>query len=111
MRWFKKERPPDIPDIPEIPEVASEQPIGDIEAAQKIREICASAELIAEKMAALAGRKADNEKAEKERAVERPSAIRQPSSARSKSPGKSPTIRCVTFRSARSSDYASSSTI
>jgi hypothetical protein len=67
MRWFKKERPPDIPDIPEV---ASEQPIGDIEAAQKIREICASAELIAEKMAALAGRKADNEKAEKERAVE-----------------------------------------
>jgi hypothetical protein len=62
MRWFQKERPP------EIPEVASEQPVGDIEAAQKIREICASAGLIAEKMAALAGR--NNEKAEKERAVE-----------------------------------------
>ena len=67
MRWFQKERPPEIP---EIPEVASEQPIGDIEAAQKIREICVSAGLIAEKMAALAGRKADNAKAEKERAVE-----------------------------------------
>jgi hypothetical protein len=67
MRWFQKAR---HPEIPEIPEVASEQPIGDIEAAQKIREICASAGLIAEKMAALAARKADNEKAEKERAVE-----------------------------------------
>jgi len=64
MRWFKKARPP------EIQEVASEQPVGDIEAAQKIREICASAGLIAEKMTALAGRKADNAKAEEERAVE-----------------------------------------
>ena len=73
MRWFQKEQPP------EIWEVASEQPSGDIEAAQQIREICASAGSIAEKMAALAGRKtktgktktekADTEKAEAEKAV------------------------------------------
>jgi len=42
MRWFQKERQP------EIWEVASEQPPGDIEAAHEIREICASAGSIAE---------------------------------------------------------------
>ena len=57
MRWFQKERQPDIW------EVASDQPLGDIEAAHKIREICASASSIAEKMAALRGRNAETEKA------------------------------------------------
>jgi hypothetical protein len=68
MRWFQKERPQDIW------EVASEQPSGDIEAAQKIREICASAGSIAENMAALAGsqietKNVETKKAKKEKAV------------------------------------------
>ena len=57
MRWFQKERQP------EIWEVASEQPPGDIEAAHEIREICASAGSIAERMAMLTGRTAETEKA------------------------------------------------
>jgi len=57
MRWFQKVRQP------EIWEVASEQPPGDIEAAHEIREICASAGSIAERMAMLTGRAAETEKA------------------------------------------------
>jgi hypothetical protein len=57
MRWFQKDRPPDVW------EFAADQPLGDIGAAQKIREICASAGSIAETMAALGGRKAETQKA------------------------------------------------
>ena len=57
MRWFQKDRPPDVW------EFAANQPLGDIGAAQKIREICASAGAIAETMAALRGRKAEAQKA------------------------------------------------
>jgi hypothetical protein len=46
MRWFQK------PQEPDIWEVADARPLGDIEAAQKIREICAAAGSIAEKAAA-----------------------------------------------------------
>ena len=57
MRWFQKDLPPDIW------EVAGDPPSGDIAAAQRIREICASAAAIAENMAALRGRKAEAAKA------------------------------------------------
>jgi DNA-binding XRE family transcriptional regulator len=57
MRWFQKDRPPDVW------EFATNQPLGDIGAAQKIREICASAGSIAETMAALRGRQAETHKA------------------------------------------------
>ncbi len=57
MRWFRKDRPPDAW------EIADDRPFGDIGAAQRIREICASAGLIAERMAALRGRKAETQKA------------------------------------------------
>ena len=57
MLWFRKTQQP------EIWEVAGGQPVGDIEAAQQIREICAAAGSIAEKMAVLDGRKAAREKA------------------------------------------------
>lgn len=57
MRWFQKERPP------EVWEFAGDPPLGDIGAAQKIREICASAGSIAEAMAASSGRKAEKKKA------------------------------------------------
>lgn len=50
MGWFRKDRQPDIW------EVADDQPLGDIGAAHKIREICASAGAIAEKLAAAGGR-------------------------------------------------------
>jgi hypothetical protein len=56
MHWFQKARQPDVW------EVADAKPLGDIEAAQKIREICASAGAIADKMAA-GGRRADKDKA------------------------------------------------
>jgi len=46
MRWFHRERQPDVW------EVADDQPLGDIGAAHKIRDICASAGAIAEKLAA-----------------------------------------------------------
>ena len=52
MRWFREERPP------EVWEVADDQPLGDIGAAHKIRDICASAGAIAEKLAAAGGRDA-----------------------------------------------------
>ena len=57
MRWFEKTQ------APEIWEVADARPLGDIEAAQRIREICASAGSIAEKMTATGGRNAETEKA------------------------------------------------
>jgi hypothetical protein len=57
MRWFHKDRPPDVW------EFAADQPLGDIGAAQKIREICASAACIAGTMTDLSGRKAEARKA------------------------------------------------
>ncbi len=60
MHWFRKARQPDVW------EDAEPIPLGDIEAAQKIREICASAGSIAGKMSG--GRRADKDKtAEAER--------------------------------------------
>lgn len=61
MRWFQKTRRPDVW------EISDDQPLGDIEAASKIREICTSAGAIAERMTASGGHKA-NRKVEKERA-------------------------------------------
>jgi hypothetical protein len=52
MRWFHRERQPDVW------EVADDQPLGDIGAAHKIRDICASAGAIAERLAAAGGRDA-----------------------------------------------------
>jgi hypothetical protein len=52
MRWFHRERQPDVW------EVADDQPLGDIGAAHKIRDICASAGAIAEKLVAAGGRDA-----------------------------------------------------
>jgi hypothetical protein len=56
MRWFHKDQPPDVW------ECVPDHPLGDIGAAQKIREICAAAGSIAETMA-LKGRKAETQKA------------------------------------------------
>jgi hypothetical protein len=50
MQWFKKDRPPEIWDE------AIEWPIGDIEAAHRIRQICRSAASSAEKIGGLADR-------------------------------------------------------
>jgi hypothetical protein len=61
MQWFKKDRPKDIWDE------AIESPIGDIEAAQKIREICRSAASSAEKIGAAADRSHDKIKPEVDR--------------------------------------------
>jgi hypothetical protein len=55
MHWFRKTRQPDVW------EVADTKPLGDIEAAQKIREICASAGSIADQMAP-GGRVAEKDK-------------------------------------------------
>jgi hypothetical protein len=57
MGWFRKDRQPDIW------EVADDQPPGDIGAAHKIREICASAGTIAERLAAAGGRDARKKQA------------------------------------------------
>ena len=57
MSWFRRDRQP------EVWEVADDQPLGDIGAARKIREICASAEAIAEAMAAAGGRNAEQKRA------------------------------------------------
>ena len=57
MSWFRKERQP------ELWEVADEQPLGDIGAAHKIREICAAATAIADAMAAAGGRNAEQKRA------------------------------------------------
>jgi hypothetical protein len=56
MHWFHRDRPPDVWETGAEPE-------GDIAAAQRIREICASAAGIAERMATLRGRNAETEKA------------------------------------------------
>ena len=50
MRWFNKEKQP------EVWEVADDQPLGDIDAAHKIRDICASAGTIADRLALAGGR-------------------------------------------------------
>jgi hypothetical protein len=57
MRWFNRERQPDIW------EVADDQPLGDIGAAHKIRDICASAGAIAERLVAAGGRDAGKQHA------------------------------------------------
>ena len=57
MRWFQKDREAEIWEEPDT------KPLGDIEAAHKIREICASASSIAEKMTTAGGRHAEKEKA------------------------------------------------
>ena len=49
MRWFHSERQPDVW------EVADDQPLGDIGAAHKIRDICASAGTIAERLVEAGG--------------------------------------------------------
>ncbi|MEO6842429.1 MAG: hypothetical protein ABI192_16915 [Bradyrhizobium sp.] len=56
MHWFRKTRQPDVW------EVAVAKPLGDIEAAHKIREICAAAGSIADQMTAR-GRRAEQHKA------------------------------------------------
>jgi hypothetical protein len=56
MRWFGKNRPP--PDVWET----GVEPEGDIELAQRIREICGSVAGIVERMATLRGRNAEAEK-------------------------------------------------
>ena len=53
MRWFNKEKQPDVW------EIADDQPLGDIAAAHKIRDICASAGAIAEKLVAAGARDAE----------------------------------------------------
>jgi hypothetical protein len=57
MRWFRKARQPDIW------EVADDQPPGDIGAAHRIREICASAESIVDAITTAKGRKAERKRA------------------------------------------------
>lgn len=57
MRWFHRERQPDVW------EVADDQPLGDIGAAHKIRDICASAGAIADKLVATDGRHAEKKQA------------------------------------------------
>ena len=56
MRWFHSERQP------EVWEVADDQPLGDIDAAHKIRDICASAGTIAERLVTAGGRDAEQQK-------------------------------------------------
>ena len=53
MRWFNKEKQPDVW------EIADDQPLGDIAAAHRIRDICASAGAIAEKLVAAGTRAAE----------------------------------------------------
>ncbi|MEH2525964.1 MULTISPECIES: hypothetical protein [unclassified Bradyrhizobium] len=57
MRWFGKERKPDVW------ETADFQPAGDIEAAHAIRDICTSAAAIVEHMASVRGHKSEQERA------------------------------------------------
>ena len=57
MRWFHSERQPDGW------EVADDHPLGDIGAAHKIRDICASAGAIAERLVAAGGRDAEKKQA------------------------------------------------
>jgi hypothetical protein len=53
MGWFDKEKQPDVW------EVADDQPLGDIDAAHRIRDICASAATIAERLVAAGTRDAE----------------------------------------------------
>lgn len=55
MRWFHRDRPPDVWEL-------ESQPEGDIEAAQRIRQICVSATAIVERLPTLRGRNAEAEK-------------------------------------------------
>jgi hypothetical protein len=57
MRWYHRDRQP------EVWEVADDQPLGDIAAAHKIRDICASAGTIAERLVAAGGRDAGKKQA------------------------------------------------
>jgi len=57
MRWFGKERKPDVWETADI------QPAGDIEAAHAIRDICTSAAAIVEHMASVRGSKAEQARA------------------------------------------------
>ena len=57
MRWFHREQHPDVW------EVADDQPLGDIGAAHKIRDICASAGAIADRLVAAGGRYAEKQQA------------------------------------------------
>ena len=57
MRWFHSERQP------EVWEVVDDQPLGDIGAAHKIRDICVSAGTIAERLVAAGGRDAEQKRA------------------------------------------------
>ena len=57
MRWFQKDQPPDVW------ECVADQPLGDIGAAQKIREICASAGRHRRSRWRPSGRKAESQKA------------------------------------------------
>ncbi len=57
MRWLRKD-----PQL-EVWEVADDQPLGDIGAAHKIRDICASAGTIAETLVAAGGRDAEKKQA------------------------------------------------
>jgi hypothetical protein len=56
MRWFRRHQQPDIWGV------VDSRPLGDIEAAQRIREICGSAGSIADQLAT-GGRRAGSEKA------------------------------------------------
>jgi hypothetical protein len=53
LGWFDKEKQPDVW------EVADDQPLGDIDAAHRIRDICASAATIAERLVAAGTRDAE----------------------------------------------------
>ena len=69
MRWFHREKQP------EVWEVADDQPLGDIDAAHRIRDICASAGAIADRLVAAGGR--DTEKAHAADAERYQAAIRR----------------------------------
>ena len=56
-RWYHRDRQP------EVWEVVDDQPLGDIGAAHKIRDICVSAGTIAERLVAAGGRDAEKQQA------------------------------------------------
>ena len=53
MSWFRKDQQP------EVWEIADDQPLGDIDAAHKIRDICTAAGAIADKLVAVGTRDAE----------------------------------------------------
>lgn len=61
LSWFSRAKPKDIWDDP------VEQPLGDIEAAQKIRTICRAAADSAEKVGASSGNSPHNDQPERDR--------------------------------------------